>query len=286
MTLEGDYDASELDEITGLLIKHFKRCDVPTNRQGITAEEFVAKIRNWMESTTTSPSGIHLGHYHALIARHCHKDSPSSPECELLDAHQEALIYAHVSLINYALRMGISYDRWKTVVNIMLEKDPGDPKIHRLRVINIYEADYNLLLSIQWRNLMHLAEDHHLLNEGQYGSRPHRNAHDPVFIEEMQFEVCRASRKPLVKSVRYADLAPALLEHMRNKYDWTEETKDRIDWTANGQAIHRNFDQKTHNTKLVHDILPTNHRVHRYDKTRSAKCPLCKHLDEDRDHIL
>ena len=57
-------------------------------------------------------------------------------------------------------------------------------------------------------------------------------------------------------------------------------------WTAHGQAIHRNFDQKTHNTKLVHNILPTNHRVHRYDKTRSAKCPLCKHPDEDRDHIV
>ena len=86
--------------------------------------------------------------------------------------------------------MGISYDQWKTVVNIMLEKDPGDLKIHRLRVIHIYEADYNILLSILWQNLMHLAEDHYLLNEGQYGSRPHCNAHDPVFIEEMQFEIC------------------------------------------------------------------------------------------------
>ena len=86
-----------------------------------------AKIRNWVER----PSGIHLGHYHALIDRHCHKDSPNSPECELLDTHQEALINAHLSLINYALHMGISYDRWETVVNIMLEKDPDDdPKIH------------------------------------------------------------------------------------------------------------------------------------------------------------
>ena len=88
------------------------------------------------------------------------------------------------------------------------------------------------------------------------------------------------------QQIRYADSAPALLDHMRNKYDWTVETTDKIDWTAHGQAIHRSFDQKTHNTKFVHDILPTNHRVHRYDKTRSAKCPLCKHLDEDRDHIL
>ena len=65
------------------------------------------------------------------------------------------------------------------------------------------------------------------------------------------------------QQIRYADSAPALMEHMRNKYDWTEETTDRIDWTAHGQVIHQNFEQKTHNTKLVHDILPTNHQVHR-----------------------
>ena len=64
------------------------------------------------------------------------------------------------------------------------------------------------------------------------------------------------------------------------------ETTDRIDLTAQGQAIHPCFDQKTHNTKLVHDILPTNHRVHRYNKTWYAKCPLCEHPDEDQDHIL
>jgi len=46
---------------------------------------------------------------------------------------------------------------------------------------------------------MHLAEDNHLLNEGQYGARPERDAPTPVFIEEMQYEICRASRKPLVK---------------------------------------------------------------------------------------
>jgi len=35
--------------------------------------------------------------------------------------------------------------RWRTVVNIMLEKEPGSPRIHRLWVIHIiYEADYNL----------------------------------------------------------------------------------------------------------------------------------------------
>ena len=54
-----------------------------------------------------------------------------------------------------------------------------------------------------------------------------------------------------------------------------------------GQAVHWCFDQKTqHITKPAHDILPPNHRIHKYDKTHSAKCPLYDHLDEDRGHFL
>ena len=36
------------------------------------------------------------------------------------------------------------------------------------------------------------------LNDGQYGSRPRRNASDPVFLEELQCEVSRATRQPVI----------------------------------------------------------------------------------------
>jgi hypothetical protein len=94
------------------------------------------------------------------------------------------------------LKFGYSFDRWKDVVNVMLMKDPGDPKIHRLRVIHLYEADYNLLLAVKWRSAMHHAEDHHLLNEGLYGSRAGRSAHEPVFIKVLQNEIYKVSMKP------------------------------------------------------------------------------------------
>ena len=42
---------------------------------------------------------------------------------------------------------------------------------------------------------MHQAE---LLNAGQYASRLYWNASDPVFIEEMQLEISRATQNPLV----------------------------------------------------------------------------------------
>jgi hypothetical protein len=46
---------------------------------------------------------------------------------------------------------------------------------------------------------MHAAESLQVFNEGQYGSRNGRRATDPVFIEEeLQLEISRATRKPLV----------------------------------------------------------------------------------------
>ena len=77
----------------------------------------------------------------------------------------------------------------------MLLKDPGDPKIHRLRVIHLYEADYNLILGIKWRQALHHAEDAHLLNPGLYGSRAGRSAHEPVLLEILQNDLYRLTMK-------------------------------------------------------------------------------------------
>ena len=86
----------------------------------------------------------------------------------------------------------------------MLEMDPGNPKIHRLRVIHLYEADYNLILGVKWRELIHDCEDHHLLHPSLYGARPGRGALDPVFIEELTNEITRLTRKPLIKNAEDA----------------------------------------------------------------------------------
>ena len=81
----------------------------------------------------------------------------------------------------------------------MILKKEGDTRIHRLRVIHLYEADYNLLLAVKWRQALHAAEDANTLHDRQYGSRPRRQAQDPVFIEETMNEIGRASRKDYVK---------------------------------------------------------------------------------------
>jgi hypothetical protein len=59
----------------------------------------------------------------------------------------------------------------------MLEKDFGLPKIHRLRIIHLYEADLNLLMGIYFaRTLVRHIENNSGFNIGCYGNRPDMSA--------------------------------------------------------------------------------------------------------------
>jgi hypothetical protein len=193
LILEGDYDDTGLDEATRLFIKHLQRRTTTTLSGTISREEFMGKIKNWEERTSTSPSGWHLGHYHILWRSHGLKDE--HPHHDIVSNGQTLLLDIHVALLNYALKFGHSYKAWQNVVNVMLLKEPGNPKIHRVRVIHLYEANYNLLLAVKWRQAMHHAEDHNLLNDGLYGSRAGRSAHEPVFLEILQNETYTCSMK-------------------------------------------------------------------------------------------
>ena len=104
-----------------------------------------------------------------------------------------------MDLLNFGIRHGYAFDRWKKTFNTMILKEPDNYKIHRLRVIHIYEADYNLFLSIMWGKLVKLAEKHGKLPEGQYGGRPGAEAHRPVKLEVLEWEMSWCSRKPVVK---------------------------------------------------------------------------------------
>ena len=56
------------------------------------------------------------------------------------------------------------------------------------------------MLGIKWRVALYQSEALNQLNDGQYGSRPRRNAVDPVMIEELQFEISRPSRRMFLQT--------------------------------------------------------------------------------------
>ena len=182
-----------MSEATSLFIKHLQKQTATELEGTITEDEILQKLKHWDERTSTSPSGLHLGHYHCMWRDP--QMHPTDPDREVVLMHQKSLLKATTSLLNYALKFGHTFNRWTKIVNVMLQKDPGNPRIHRLRIIHIYEADYNMLLAVKWRQALHHAEDQGLLNVGMYGSRPGRSAHDPALLEVLQNEIYRMSMK-------------------------------------------------------------------------------------------
>ena len=197
--LTGTIDTSQMDDMTAALLDCFSyaRGEGPAVAAHMEEEEFLGKIKVWLERTSTSPiTNVHLGHAKAYVAW-----TPVDPETEegikFVDLRNKS-IAAHLTLLNYALHFGYTFERWRSIVNGMLEKDPGRPKIHRLRVIHLYEWDFNLILCVKWRKLLHHICDNNLVNPACYGTMPGHSSLDPVFVRELEYEITRFTRRPLV----------------------------------------------------------------------------------------
>jgi hypothetical protein len=59
-------------------------------------------------------------------------------------------VSALAKMLNLPLKYGFAPKWWCTLVTVMIEKDPGNPRIEHLRVIHLFEADYNLSLKMLW----------------------------------------------------------------------------------------------------------------------------------------
>eukprot|EP00980_Cylindrotheca_fusiformis_P029612 scaffold23609_cov122-Cylindrotheca_fusiformis.AAC.1 len=147
-------------------------------------------LNKWRESTATSPSGRHLGLYKALLMAYYNKsgefgpneteDSESSddstavpwrsnqpPSTQELAKDILEIIY---ELATLATAKGFSLHRWTKVVNVMIYKEPGNMNLEKLRVIHLFEADFNLMVGILFgRRAMYHALHENLIHPGQGG---------------------------------------------------------------------------------------------------------------------
>ncbi len=95
--------------------------------------------------------------------------------------------------LDIAVSRGISILRWQNAVNVMIEKDKGDPKLNRLRFIHLFEADNNLFLKLTWGSrLVRRAVQMDLLNVGQHGSTPGKTTMDLIMLTtQLTADMCR-----------------------------------------------------------------------------------------------
>jgi hypothetical protein len=89
----------------------------------LTPAEFKGKIIRWRETTTTSPSGRHLGRYKALYANGTDSTPEETPTQTLFLQQQREIAAVILHIMNFCIRTGHVLSRWKQIVNTMIFKD-------------------------------------------------------------------------------------------------------------------------------------------------------------------
>jgi hypothetical protein len=129
--LDGSYDfLPDMDKATKEL---FEECAkilsiVPANSVTgiISHERWQQQWKKVKEETSSSPSGLHFGHY-------------------IAGANCDYVSQFHVFRLSLALKKGLALERWANGLLVMLEKMFGVRLVSKLQAILLMEADFNAM---------------------------------------------------------------------------------------------------------------------------------------------
>ena len=134
---------------------------VPLLQSYIKQEKFERLFRETPERTSSSPSGLHIGQYKAIFS-------------------DQELAAIETLAINIPFQYGFSYERWQNSTHIMLKKE-ALPYIHRLRIIQLFEADFNAALKILYSHrMMPHGDKTNFSGEQAQGARKGRTPQDLI----------------------------------------------------------------------------------------------------------
>ena len=128
------------------------------------------------EITVTSPYGLHIGHYKAVL-------------------EEDDILECHMALMMIPFRFAYAPKRWTSTVQIMLEKNPGTPWSHRLRIIELFDTQLNAAMKIFFgKRMVYNALDRDQIHPSAFGSVPGRSAQDALLEKELGFDMMRLTR--------------------------------------------------------------------------------------------
>jgi hypothetical protein len=162
-----------------------------------TIEDMCTGFSKWREKTTTSPSSKHLGIYRALIAadKHLHNSKEQQHSQTTTTSTARKCLQIQHLLMTLAIAQCHTYQRWTVVHNFLIEKTPGLPRIDKLRVIHLYEADWSLIQKFFVAHKINkIASTNKTVPIEQAGGRPGRSAIELAANRMLTFETIRLQR--------------------------------------------------------------------------------------------
>ena len=154
-------------------------CPIQELEYNFDLDTYKAIFKKAKEHTSSSPSGIHYGHYIAAI-------------------QNDLLAEVNVTFMRVPFAHGFPLDRWSSSVHCMLQKKKV-AFIDKLRIIQLFEADFNSALKyVLGRRLLYYSEEQGLNSNQTHGSRPGRSTHDALKINTLTYDIARLDRTTMI----------------------------------------------------------------------------------------
>ena len=95
-------------------------------------------------------------------------------------------------MISIPLEYTFFPNRWKQSIHFMIEKLPGIPRINKLRIIQLIEADLNAYLKVKiGKHLMNIGEDNNTLGDQMHRGRAHRTTTDALVTQQLVNDISK-----------------------------------------------------------------------------------------------
>ena len=140
----------------------------------ITTSDFISFWKHCKETTSSSASGLHFGHYKAAA------DSP-------------CLASLHSKLIELSFQNSQPLDRWSVGLSVMLEKEHGNLLVKKLRAILLMEADLNFANKLYFGKRLANKMDRSFLPPETFARKNQRSS-DVVVTRALYFDSLRIRR--------------------------------------------------------------------------------------------
>jgi len=138
----------------------------------ITIKQLQQGFRDAKESTSSSLSGLHYGHWMSFL-------------------HDDDLFLLFGLMIIFAGKFGVPPKEWEEAVQPIAEKDPSNPKITRMRHLCLLNSTMNMFFQITFgHQILYMASQQGIHSPHQFGACRGHLAIRAILLKQISYDIC------------------------------------------------------------------------------------------------